>query len=140
MNAQTTLKNVRVLGSFSFGDKEITTFEEEFTGCLKKSNPHAHGLFVANEALQIEVFENEEMAEVLKPNLVERIYVNKNCESNAFDYLDLTSDAAMLVFKTVEDYENMITTGDYDTEKDIIEKEKELLNLLSNVNFERFIN
>ncbi len=105
-NAQTITKNVKVLGSFDYGQKEITSFLEEPTGCIRKSNPHDKGLFVVNETVQIEIQENKQQAEVIKPNLIERVFVDKNCGNNNFDYSVLSAEQKIIEFDKIGQIHN----------------------------------
>jgi hypothetical protein len=68
-----------VIGSFEFGNKEVTTIYDEVTGCERKTSPHSKNLFIPNESVQIKISENKQMAEVIKPALPEQVYTNKNC-------------------------------------------------------------
>lgn len=106
LNAQNTTKSVKVVGSFDYGQKEITSFVEEPTGCIRKSSPHQKGIFVSNEIVQIEIDENKQMAEVIKLNLNEKVFVNKTCEGNGFDYSQLTPDQKINEFEKIGQIHN----------------------------------
>lgn len=135
LNAQVVSKNVKVVGSFDYGLKEITSFLEESSGCIRKSSPHEKGIFVSNEIVQIEIDENKQMAEVFKPNLAEKVYATKQCSN----ILPATAtDGKMLIFSTVEDYEKIIETSEDATQEEVEIKYAEFLNTISGLNYPKF--
>jgi hypothetical protein len=75
------IHNARVIGSFEFGSKEITTIYDEYTGCERKTSPHSKSAFIPNESIQIKFSNNNSTVEILKPNLPEAVYANKRCNS-----------------------------------------------------------
>jgi hypothetical protein len=82
-----TVNHGRVIGSFDLGTQEVTTLIDEETGCVRKSSPHSKGLFNPNEAVEIVLKGNKQMAEIRKPSLSEKVFANKNCNEEQEDCL-----------------------------------------------------
>lgn len=73
------IHDAKIIGSFELETKEVTTIYDEITGCERKTSPHSKNLLTPNESVQIKISDNQQMAEVIKPNLPEQVYANKNC-------------------------------------------------------------
>jgi len=87
-----SINDGKVLGSFDYGSKEVTSILDESTDCVRKSNPHTKGLFTPNERVQIVIKENKQMVEVLKPSLQEQVFANKQCdEAGELDIFELAN-------------------------------------------------
>jgi hypothetical protein len=84
-----TIHSGKVIGSFEFGSKEVTTILDESTGCVRKSTPHTKSLFTPNETVEIVLKENKQLAEVRKPSLPEQVFANKKCEDNVNPIINL---------------------------------------------------
>lgn len=76
-----TINTGRVIGSFEIGSNEVTTIVDEIVGCFIKTSPHTKGLFTPNETVQLILKGNQQIIEVRKPLLSEKVYANKNCEN-----------------------------------------------------------
>ncbi len=70
-----------VIGSFPFGEKEITVLYDKETECEWKTSPHESHLFTTGEQVSIKITANGETAEILKEGLSEPIFADKECES-----------------------------------------------------------
>ena len=78
--------NGRVIGSFPLGNQEVTTIYDEVTNCERKTNPHTSGLFQVDEAVQIKLVDGNNIAEVIKQGMSERVKSSKECnDSNRFN-------------------------------------------------------
>lgn len=73
------MHNAKIIGSFELGIKEVTTIYDEVTGCERKTSPHTKNLFVPNESVQIKISDNKQLAEIIKQDLPEQVFTNKNC-------------------------------------------------------------
>lgn len=95
------MHNAKIIGSFELGSKEVTTIYDEVTGCERKTSPHTKNLFTPNESVQIKISENNQMAEVIKLDLPEQVYANKNCQNEVFNYSVLTPDQKIVEFDKI---------------------------------------
>lgn len=73
------IHSAKVIGSFEFGVKEVTSIYDEVTGCERRTVPHSKDLFAPNESVQIKISDSKQMAEVIKPMLPEKVYTKKTC-------------------------------------------------------------
>lgn len=115
---QNNLHEATVLGSVNIGNKEITSVVDVVTGCMHKSNLHTKNLFIAGENVSIDMTNNE----IIKPNLPERVFVDKCNTQKQFD-LELESfKEDSLTLKLREVGVNMLSENDK-TELTILIKE-----------------
>jgi hypothetical protein len=76
-----TINNGRIIGSLDLGSQEVTTILDESTSCIRKSSPHTKGLFVPDEKVELIIKENQQLVEVIKESLIERVYASKECKT-----------------------------------------------------------
>jgi hypothetical protein len=113
-NAQNTLHEAKVVGSFDLGNKEVTAIQDEVTGCVHKSEPHTKGLFQPNDNVKLDFGGNNQMAEIIKLTLPEQVYADRKCNGaatieiqNPYDYVGILHN---LILNTVIDnsYDNSL--------------------------------
>jgi hypothetical protein len=77
-----TVHSAKIIGSIAIGNEEISSVIDLETGCTHKTFLHTTGLFSENEIVQISFKSHGELAEIIKYELSETVFVNK-CTINA---------------------------------------------------------
>lgn len=79
----------KVIGSYSFMDKEITTIYDQVSNCIRKTAPHSTNLFVSGENIQIKISTSHSLGIISKTELSETVSIvncnntnNTNCNSD----------------------------------------------------------
>lgn len=72
-----------VTGIMSVGEKEYIFVSDNETGCSHKSDVHPKGYFTANESVYLDFSSDKQMIPIVKENLRDRVYANRNCARNA---------------------------------------------------------
>ena len=127
-NAQNTLHDAKVVGSFDLGNKEVTAIQDEVTGCTHKSEPHTKGLFQPNDNVKLDFGKNKQMAEIIKPMLPEPVFANRKCGElndvqNPYDYVGIFHNLIV----------NSVIDNSYDNNLDLFN------DVLNSYNYSRFI-
>lgn len=77
-----TRHSAKVMGSIDIGNKQVTAILDQVTNCIHKSQPHEKNIFTYGEDIELEISNSGEKIEVIKPNMLQKIFVHPKCKDD----------------------------------------------------------